>query len=149
MHAMSLRYFLIFFLALVCFVSCDDDDDPEASRRELLTAETWRGDRILVSGADAATSPLFRGFVPDPKSMTIKFNDNGTYTGTYTLNGQARTSSGTWEFKDNERKITGNLFGLASEADIETLNDQNLHLRTKVDVPDFPLPVPVEIRLVR
>ncbi|MCJ8166633.1 hypothetical protein MKJ04_17440 [Pontibacter sp. E15-1] len=151
MKLISIKPLLIALCLLVTLASCDKekDEEVEPSRTELLTANNWKGDRILVAGTDAANYPNAGDFVPDPKSLSITFKTDGTYAASYVQNGQTIPASGNWEFSSDEQSITGNLFGISSDAKIETLTDTNLTLSTTVDVPDFPLPVPVEIRLVR
>ncbi|MCC9168385.1 lipocalin family protein [Pontibacter harenae] len=142
---------LLFALSILSFLtSCEkDEEDSELSRTELLTAETWNGDRILIGGQDAADYPGAANLVPDPKSLRITFNTDGTFTGQYTQNGQTIPASGNWELSEDEQTITGDFFGLASEAEIETLTTSNLNLTTTVQLPNFPFPLPAELRLVR
>ncbi|MHA6248059.1 hypothetical protein ACXYMU_09000 [Pontibacter sp. CAU 1760] len=152
MNLTTLKPFLFAILFLTFLTACDKDSDepePEATETEKLTAGPWKGDRILVAGTDASAYPGAAGLVPDPKSITITFNADGTYSAVYTLNGQTVPASGQWEFTADEKKLIGNFFGFSSEADVAVLNETSLVLKTSVDVPDFPFPVPVEMQFVR
>lgn len=140
---------LLFMMLCVMSLSSCSKDEVEPSREELLTNGTWRGDKILVSGTDASQFPGAEGFVPDPSTITITFNKDGTYTGQFIQNGQTVPISGTWELSDDGKTLNANFFNLSSDAKIEELGKNLLRLTTSVRVPNFPFPLPVEIRLVR
>lgn len=148
MKKINLIVLLFMTLCAMSLSSCSKDE-VEPSREELLTNGTWRGDKILLSGADASSFPGAEGFIPDPKSITINFNEDGTYVGQFTQNGQPVPLSGTWELSEDGNTLNANLFNLSSEADVKELTNSKLTLTTSVRAPDFPFPIPVEIQLVR
>ena len=77
--------------------SCDDDDDDAApDRQTLLTAQTWRGDKLFIQGEDVTED--FADLI-DVQSSTIKFNTDGTYT----AGSDGDTEDGTWEFTNNQQ----------------------------------------------
>lgn len=149
MKKINLIALLFMMLCAITLSSCGKDDEVEPSREELLTSGAWRGDKILVSGTDASQFPGAEGFVPDPSTITITFNKDGTYTGQFIQNGQPVPISGTWELSDDDKTLNANFFNLSSEAKIEDLGKNILRLSTSVRVPNFPFPLPVEIWLVR
>ena len=156
-HVTTRSLLFIFAFSILGFLtSCDKDDEEtevEPSRTELLTADTWRGDKILVNGLETdspillALIPNIGVYVPDAKSIILTFNEDGTYTGQYTQGGQTIPANGEWEFTDNEEKISGNFFGLTSEADVKDLTTSKLTLTTSTMYQGNSFPV--EIQLVR
>ncbi|RAU81896.1 hypothetical protein [Pontibacter arcticus] len=147
----TFRTLLLMLLSLTVFTACDSDDDEDTTltNTDLITAETWKGDEIRVPALDALNIS-YKDRLPDPKTMTIKFDRNGTYEAQYTLNGQSTKTTGDWEFTDNERKLSGNFFNFpSSEADIDELSATQLHLSTMITAPNIPIPVKAEVRLVR
>ncbi|TXK44274.1 hypothetical protein FVR03_13925 [Pontibacter qinzhouensis] len=141
---------LLFAVALL--TGCKDDEpNPEKTKTEMLTEANWQGDKILVMGMDVATTQ-FAGSFPDIKTMVLNFKTDGTYTATYTDNGQAMTLEGNWEFRNNENVLHFDLlssFGLPEQVDIKTLTSTNLALTTVANIPGAPLPVSLEVQFVR
>ncbi|MEJ8755785.1 hypothetical protein WG947_02150 [Pontibacter sp. H259] len=100
MKKLKFLSYLMAALLLVTSVSCDDDDDDDASpnNTSLLTASTWKGDKLYYQGVDVTEdfSPIL-----DVKATTIKFNANGTYT----ITADGTSDTGTWEFTNNETQV--------------------------------------------
>jgi hypothetical protein len=138
--------------AFTFFTGCkkDKEADPEPSTADRLAANSWQGDKVMALGMDASTNPLFAGRLPDIKTMVLIFKKDGTYTATYTENGQTVPLSGTWELRNNDTSIHFDLltsFGLEDEVDIKTLTEKSLILTTTVAVPTFGQ-VPLEVHFV-
>lgn len=96
----NLKFLTYLFAALLMFttVSCsDDDDDKDLSpdKEALLTAGVWTGNKIFVGGQD------FTSIYGDPSTVTMTFDDDGTYT----LNIDGDVKEGTWEFTNNNTQV--------------------------------------------
>ena len=97
MKKLKFLSYLFAALLMVTTVSCDDDDDDAApDRQTLLTAQTWRGDKLFIQGEDVTED--FADLI-DVQSSTIKFNTDGTYT----AGSDGDTEDGTWEFTNNQQ----------------------------------------------
>ena len=91
--------YLFAALLMVTTVSCDDDDDNSTpNNTSLLTASTWTGDKVFVQNIDVTENPS----APfDVKDITVKFNNDGTYSGQII----GATEDGTWEFNNSQNQI--------------------------------------------
>jgi len=97
MKKLKFLSYLFAALLMVTTVSCDDDDDDAAPNRQtLLTAQTWRGDKIYFQGDDVTED--FADLI-DVKNATIKFDTDGTYT----AGSNGDTNEGTWEFTNDQQ----------------------------------------------
>lgn len=147
MKSFTLRYLLILLLTLPVLTACKDDDggEPNATRTELLTAQTWQGDAVFIAGTDVTDNPELLNSLPDIRTMTLNFNADGTYTGSFTQNGAQISDEGNWEFRENETVLH---FDLMSEyrLRINELNSERLSLTTNVDYNN--LTVPAEVRFL-
>ncbi|MCC9137690.1 lipocalin family protein [Pontibacter silvestris] len=149
---LNLRLLSFFFLSLLTltFISCSDDDNDEdtvePSRVELLTAAIWNGNKIT------SENPIATPLLPSAESITIKFNEDGTYVATFEYDNTPYEVPGNWELTDDT--IVLNL-GLGDymfrEADITELTSTNLTLKgdVAVDFQGEELLVPIELYLVR
>ncbi len=103
MKKLQFLSYLFAALFMVTMVSCDDDDDdnvdPTASNTELLTAGVWTGNKVFFNGNDV--TELAKDQI-DVSTTTVKFETNGTYTGTIPGRTEA---SGTWEFTNDESQV--------------------------------------------
>ncbi|MCC9168383.1 hypothetical protein [Pontibacter harenae] len=119
----------------------DSDDDP-LSPTDLLVAETWYGDRILVAGLNINLTPGLseKLALPDISTLTLSFNRNGTYEAFYTENNQPVSSTGQWQLTQNDTRLYIELLG---EFEIETLTGSALTLlKTHNDAgTDYPLEI--------
>lgn len=81
------------------FSSClDKDEDPTPkTNKELLTFKSWKVTKVKEDGIDVSNEPEV-AFI---KNSRTQFNSNGTYTQTTTN----YTSSGIWEFANNETQL--------------------------------------------
>ncbi|MFT2011321.1 lipocalin family protein [Pontibacter sp. 13R65] len=133
------------------FTGCKKDDEtPEPSTKEKLVAHNWRGDKVMAMGMDASTHPILASQIPDIKTMVLVFNENNTYTATYSDNGQTIPLSGTWELRNQDKFIHFDLlasFGLPEQVEIKTLTSSNLVLTTTAQVPVLG-PTPLEVHFI-
>jgi len=95
-------YYLLLFAVLFNLASCDKKDNdnptPAASKQALLTAKTWKTNKITMGGVDMTKDPFIGALF---LTITYKFNTDKTYTGTAI----GLPTSGTWEFASNESVI--------------------------------------------
>lgn len=120
--------YLVCFLSLSFLVSCDDDEDEaEPSNTERLTNGKWQGDQILLNGINAASIPGVGANANSFKTLVLQFNEDNTYTAMFTVNGQAETTTGDWQFNSTQTTLTLDMLG---ELDIKNLTDQNLDVTT-------------------
>lgn len=125
------RYLLLFLALPLTLVSCDkDEDDPEPTKTDLIVAHEWLGDRVLVNGFDVSDRPEIKDMLLDIKSTTLSLRRDGTYTAVYDQAGSTQTTTGTWEFKENETII---YFDLLGDLQIENLTTTNMDLITTVN----------------
>ena len=118
------------------FTACDKDDDtPQLSKTDLLTASEWKGSDILFEGVSHKDSSWV--YI---NSFRLKFNTNGTYDIT-DLDGDA--DNGNWNFINNENQIVID----GDTNNIKVLTVDNLNLESAESRP-ANTPAEVEIRLV-
>ncbi len=104
MKTFSRSILFVSILALVAVAtSCkDDDEDPQASKTELLTAKSWKQTKIKAMGVEGE---------PDDcdKDDTYTFNKDKSYKqdegATKCDPDDAQTINGTWEFNSGETSI--------------------------------------------
>ncbi|PVY37382.1 lipocalin family protein [Pontibacter virosus] len=126
------RYLLLVLVLPFALVSCDKDD-PEPTKTNLIVAHEWQGDRVLVAGSDVSDLPEIKEMFLDIKSTRLTLRRDGTYTAVYDQAGTSQTTTGTWEFKENETII---YFDLLGDLQIETLTPTNMDLITTVNRND-------------
>jgi hypothetical protein len=119
-------------ISLIFFTACKDkDDDPKPpTRTDILTAKTWKMNRVLGNGIDITNQP----FVSEFQDLRLKFEPDKTYT----LTSPDGSQTGTWAFADNETKLVFD----PNTADADTweiveLIDNSAKLRSSQDVPPF------------
>jgi hypothetical protein len=90
---------LLFVLLLVQVTACRDKaDDPEPlSRSQMLTAKTWKMNKVLGNGIDITNQPQ----VQEYKDMQLSFKEDKTYTIVSTTG----TITGTWALEENDTKL--------------------------------------------
>ncbi|WP_161888061.1 hypothetical protein [Pontibacter russatus] len=162
----QLRPLLLALLTLPLFVACDrheEDKEVGPSKTELLTAHPWQGDKVLMMGIDVTQTGAIPPDAPDVRTLRLTFHEDNTYI----AESEGLTFDGDWRFNEDETKIYFDFLGL-SEADVNELTEENLHLGTSVskgqvelladllnvdlgpirNLPDGT-PIKVEIRLVK
>lgn len=139
MNKLKFLSFIFATLFLITLVSCDKDDkDSEPSKKALLTAKTWQGNRLLIEGEDITS------FVDMDKTF-ITFNTNGTYL--ISLDGSK--DNGTWELTSSEQKLLmdkGTDF--ETNVDILKLTSTSLNIKWNEEDPDSGESYAVELRLI-
>lgn len=130
MNLLRLPFLLLMLAATVLFTSCKDDEDPEPTKTDLVVAHEWKGNRIMVNGMDVSNRPEIKSMLLDIKSTTLTLRRDGTYTATYEQNGTPQTTTGNWNFKENETII---YFDLLGDLQIKTLTDTNMDLIATVE----------------
>jgi hypothetical protein len=115
MHTLmnTLRLRFVIFLAVASFLlpSCKKDKDAEPTNTDLVVANEWKGDRVLVNGIDVSNRPEIKSMLLDIKSTRLALRRDGTYTATYNQDGDPQTTNGNWTFKENETIIYFDLLG--------------------------------------
>ena len=132
-------FYLLLFAVMFNFSACGDkeEDVVEPSRLELLTATTWKTNKVLAAGLDVTDNPLFAPYVPD----SYEFNTDKTFTITY----PSGNVSGPWEFASNETVIVTN----AGTPDEQKFTITELKANSlKVTATDPTLNVAYQIELV-
>lgn len=119
---------LLLLFTLAFFTACDKDD-PDLTKTDILVAETWKGDQVLVNGVDVSDRPEVINEVGRIKTARMKFDRNGTYRATYESNEGQEEETGTWEFNEDETTITFDLYG---EVNVVRLTDRNLDFMAKI-----------------
>jgi hypothetical protein len=125
------RLLSLFFAALLLQITAckDKDDDPEPiSKTDLLTAKTWKMNKVLGNGLNITNEPV----VQEYKDMEITFRPDGTYVGS-TTDG---TVEGTWAFAENETELVfdpGTTDAYTWE--IVELKENSLKLRSSLFIP--------------
>ncbi|WP_461491700.1 hypothetical protein [Pontibacter sp. HJ8] len=107
------------------FTACDDDDDTEPTKTDLVVAHEWKGERILVNGLDVSSRPEIKSMLLDIKSTVLTLRRDGTYTAVYDQNGSSQTATGSWSFKENETILFIDLLG---DLQLKTLTNSNMDL---------------------
>ncbi|WP_242928416.1 hypothetical protein [Pontibacter vulgaris] len=120
----KLLYFFSLLFALTVFSSCDKDDS-EPTKTDILTSHEWKGSRVLVAGLDVSDRPEIKDMLLDIKTLRLNFNRNGSYTATYTDKSGPRTTTGAWQFTNNETKLA---FDLLGEMEIKNFTSSNLDM---------------------
>ncbi|MFD2245296.1 hypothetical protein [Pontibacter ruber] len=126
MNKFRLLSFLFAAFMLLTLASCGKDDDAEPSKRDLLTAQTWRGDKLYIDGVEATNNPYVIDYFIDIKGTTLKFEKDRTYTAIYTVGDEKETESGTWDLKNNDQQIA--FAFLSQDTDIKRLTKDNLDI---------------------
>ena len=122
--------------SVIFFTACDKDDDtPQLSKTDLLTASEWKGSDILYEGISHKDSTWV-----DINGFRLKFNTNGSYNIT-DLDGDPDT--GNWNFINNETQLVID----GDTNNIKVLNVDNLNLESAESRP-ANTPAEFEIRLV-
>jgi hypothetical protein len=119
---------LFLFLSLFILSSCDKDD-PEVTNTDMLVAQEWKGDQVLVNGVDVSERKEVINEVGKIKTARMKFDRNGTYHTTYQNNDGQQEENGNWKFNDNETKMTFDLYG---EVNVTRLTSNNLDFTAKI-----------------
>ena len=103
---------ILIAILTISLTSCNSDD-PEPSKKELLTDKKWKLSKteIFENGDFVSTS------VPDNDTY-VKFNTDNT--GKTTIDGES-PSVWTWAFSDSESKIT-----ITEDGEIFTINIDKL-----------------------
>ena len=120
---------LLFLFTLTFLTSCGKEDDPELTKTDILVAEEWKGDQVLVNGMDVSEREEVINEIGRIKTARMKFDRNGTYHATYQNNDGQQEEDGTWEFNEDETKMTFNLYG---EVNVVRLTDNNLDFTAKI-----------------
>ncbi|MCC9168386.1 DUF5004 domain-containing protein [Pontibacter harenae] len=137
-HFTLLLAFLIMLTAVSCSKENEKEDDVEPNKYELLTANTWQGNRIFIEGQD--WSSLF-----DMDDTNMTFNKNGTYV--YLLGGE--TNEGTWELTADDQKLLMNKNTEEEfSVDILTLTNSNLNITWEEEDEDTGGSYTIELRLL-
>jgi hypothetical protein len=145
MNKIKFFYFLLATMLMFSLVSCDKDDDKEPSNRDLLTAQTWRGDKLYINGREATNEPFIMENYLDIKKTKLKFEKDRAYTATYTVGDETGTESGTWDFKNNEQQI--DFAFLSDKTDIKRLTRDNLDISATFE--ENGNKVTIEMRFVK
>ena len=142
MKSSPLLCLFILLLALPALISCDKDDAPGASREELLTTKTWQGNAVFATGVDITDNPELLNTFPDIRTLTLKFETDGTYTANYTENGSPVTQVGEWELRENKTVLFFDLMA-AYRLKIAELNQKRMILTTNVEYESVTVPADV------
>ncbi len=146
MKSISLRYLLILLLTLPVITACDDDEgEPALTNTDILTAQTWQGEAVIVAGTDVSQNPDLLASLPDVRSLTLKFDADGTYVANFEVSGVETAQEGEWEFRNNEEVLYLDLLE-EYELNIDELTAERLELTTKVMYGT--LAVPAEVKFV-
>jgi hypothetical protein len=125
MKILRLPLLLIVLAFSFLFTACDDDEDTEPTKTDLVVAHEWKGERILVNGIDVSSRPEIKSMLLDIKSTTLTLRRDGTYTAVYDQNGSTQNAEGSWSFKENETILFIDLLG---DLQIKTLTSSNMDL---------------------
>ncbi|QCR22652.1 copper resistance protein NlpE [Pontibacter sp. SGAir0037] len=123
--------FLQLILVLTVFTSCKKDKEDEAtpSTEQMLVADEWQGSAVMAMGLDVSARPEVREVFPDIKTLTLSFNNDGTYIATYRENNTPQTISGRWQLLNNGKVLSIDMIG---DLEIKTITQNQLILATKV-----------------
>ncbi len=143
----SLLSFILLLTVLLNLSSCseDKDNDPKpATKKEILTAKSWKMAKIVYDGQDVSTDE--DQFLSILMGYEIKFNADGTAT--LTLFGSSPDTS-TWEFASNETVLVLDA-NTADEArwTITELKDNSLKIRVSEGTPDEGGPMMLDFEMV-
>lgn len=130
MNVYKLPILLLMLAVTVLFSACDKDEDAEPTKTDLLVADEWKGERILVNGIDVSSRPEIKSMLLDIKSTTLTLRRDGTYTAVYDQNGTNQTTTGAWSFKADETILFIDLLG---DLQLKTLTSNNLDLIRTVE----------------
>jgi hypothetical protein len=120
---------ILFFLTFILFTACSKKNDPNVSKTDMLVAQEWKGDQVMVNGIDVAGRQEVIAEIGQIKTVRIKFDKNGSYKATYTNNQGDQTETGTWAFNDNQTMMTFDLYG---EVTVVRLTNKNLDFLDKI-----------------
>lgn len=137
-----LLFIFTLLISLSLLPACDKDDVPGASREELLTTKTWQGDAVFATGVDITDNPELLNTFPDIRTLTLKFETDGTYTANYTENGAPVTKVGAWELRENQTVLYFDLMA-AYRLKISELNSERMVLTTNVQYESITVPADV------
>ncbi len=136
---------LLLLVALVFnLTSCGDDkeSDPKpATKKEILTAKSWKMAKIVYNGQDVSSvdDPMVAAFM----NSRVKFNADGTAT--FTSSGS--TDSGIWEFASNETVVV--LDPRTPDEERWTLTElKDNSLKVRVTYDDLGDPMLFELEMV-
>jgi Domain of unknown function (DUF5004) len=125
-----LLLFRLLVVLLFYLTACEDKEStPQpASRADMLTAKTWKMNKVLADGINITNDPAAAEF----KSMRIKFQADKNYT----ITTSSGTVTGTWTFADNETKVVfdPNTAG-ENTWELEELKDNSAKARTSIFSP--------------
>ena len=126
--------FLLILVILFDLSSCETVE-PEPSKFEILTANTWKMTKVILDGEDVSNSSS--GIM----LLHLTFNSDGTYVetaGTF-------TNQGVWEFTDDENTIVLDK-GLSDEESLEIIElKENFFAGTGYA---YTPPKPIEFEMV-
>ena len=89
--------------ALLALSSCSKDDDPKASKTELLTAKAWKQTKIKALGVEGEPDACDKDDTYTFKTDKTFVQDEGA---TKCDSSDDQTTSGTWKFNGDETIIT-------------------------------------------
>ncbi len=141
---MKTRLSVCLLLLAVLFACKKEKEEPAPDRRTLLTSRAWRLNQVLVNGVIITDQTLLAQLGP-LNGATVRFNGDGTLTATQAGGTQ---TSGTWQFGSTQDQLLVSIVGQNYQFEIEQLDAANLMLTATYNVPPFPAPIPVELRLV-
>jgi hypothetical protein len=133
---------IISFFTFSALTSCDKDDDPGVSREELLTSKVWQGNAVFATGIDITDNPELLNTFPDIRTLTLKFETDGTYTAEYIENNSPVTQVGEWEFRENQTVLYFDLMA-AYKLKIGELNSKRMILTTNIEYESVTVPADV------
>ncbi|MFD2245293.1 hypothetical protein [Pontibacter ruber] len=131
MNTHRLRYLFAFFFSLILLTSCKDDkDEPTLTKTDILSAQEWHGDRVLLNGLDVSQRSEIIDMFLDIKSLRLQLKKDGSFTANYIQGGKAQTTTGKWSLSNDEAKI--NFEGIG-ELDIKTLSSDSFEMTASVE----------------
>lgn len=121
------------FSLLLILSACKDDDDPKASKTELLTAKSWKMTKVKAMGVEGE---------PDAcdKDDTYTYNTDKSYKqdegATKCDSDDPQTLTGTWSFNSSETIITSTVVesGISISYDQEIIELSSSTLKVKYTI---------------
>lgn len=132
MKLKNLKFLFFLLFALTTFTACKDDkedDDVAPSKKEMIIAHEWKGDKVFVKDINVEDIPGAGTNAQTFKTLRISFKEDNTYIATFDVNGQQQNFDGTWGLNADETVITLEMFG---DLQIKQLTETNFDVTTTV-----------------
>ena len=153
----NLNSLLLILIITLVFAGCKKDKDAEPTQEQIISGKDWHIASIMVTTGLSPSALEAKGYLPTCQTDNfLRFETNGKVTydegSTKCLPNAPQTQQGNYTINGNILTLDAailSVFGLggsnSTNLNIDELTEQTLQvtLNEVINVPGFPLPVPI------